>query len=748
MRVLLLLRGSAGCGKTTWIEQNGLKPYALSADDIRMMCASPMMTTSGKEAISQANDTTVWGMLFKLLEIRMKNGEFTVIDATNSKTSEMKRCKELCDSYRYRIYCVDFTDIPIEVAKERNKQRPELKQVPDEAIEKMYARFESQKIPSGITVIKPDELDKIYMKQLDLSGYKKVHHIGDIHGCYTALKEYLDINGGIKDDEFYIFCGDYIDRGIENVEVVQFLLSIYKKPNVYLLEGNHERWLWVWANDAASNSKDFELYTRAELDKARVSKKEVRQLYRRFEQCAYYNYQGNVYIATHGGISKVPEKLTYIATSQMIKGVGTYNEMEDVATAFENNTPDNYYQVFGHRNVKGLPIEVNDRVYSLEGGVERGGHLRCMQVCEDGTRHAFEIKNNVFKEPEELKVEETSIGDKSVSDVIIELRKNRNVAEKQFGNISAFNFTKTAFYDKIWDEQTIKARGLYINIPKAKVVARAYEKFFNVNERPETKFDMLQYKLKFPVVAYVKENGFLGIVSYNEETDSLFITTKSNPEGEFAKWFEEILRRKVSKEALDGMKDYSKEHNVSFVFECVDMHRDPHIIEYKEDSLFLLDVVRNEIEFSKYSYEELEEVANSFGLIAKQKAYKIKTWQEFFDWYYEVTSPNYKFNGRNIEGFVIEGKDGYMVKLKLAYYNFWKFMRSIAHESIRKGYIDPRKTSALVTPLANKFYAWARTLHDADDLESVPRDICTLRNMFFKTKEGEKFKWGEDKNGC
>ena len=25
MRVLLLLRGSAGCGKSTWIEQNGLK---------------------------------------------------------------------------------------------------------------------------------------------------------------------------------------------------------------------------------------------------------------------------------------------------------------------------------------------------------------------------------------------------------------------------------------------------------------------------------------------------------------------------------------------------------------------------------------------------------------------------------------------------------------------------------------------------------------------------------------------------
>lgn len=51
MRVLLLLRGSAGCGKSTWIEQNGLKPYTLSADDIRMMCSSPVLNVDGKEDV-------------------------------------------------------------------------------------------------------------------------------------------------------------------------------------------------------------------------------------------------------------------------------------------------------------------------------------------------------------------------------------------------------------------------------------------------------------------------------------------------------------------------------------------------------------------------------------------------------------------------------------------------------------------------------------------------------------------------
>ena len=383
MRVLLLLRGSAGCGKSTWIEQNGLKQYTLCADDIRLLCSSPVLTVSGQEAINQSNDAVVWSTLFKILELRMQNGEFTVIDATNSKTSEMNRYKELCSAYKYRIYCVDFTDIPIEETKRRNRMRPTVKQVPDEAIEKMYSRFATQKIPSGITVIKPDELDRVWMKQIDLSSYKKVHVIGDIHGCATALKEY--IQNAINPDEFYIFTGDYIDRGLENAEVVNFLLTIYERPNVFLLEGNHERWLWVWANDGISKSKEFELVTKTQLNNAEVSKKDVRKLYRKIGQCAYFKYGNNVYLVTHAGLSTVPENLTKVATSQMIKGVGNYNDFELVAESFVNNTPDNYYQIHGHRNTKHLPTQVNERCFNLEGQVEFGGCLRCVELLPGGS---------------------------------------------------------------------------------------------------------------------------------------------------------------------------------------------------------------------------------------------------------------------------------------------------------------------------------------------------------------------------
>lgn len=741
MRTLLLFRGAPGCGKSTFIEQNGLKPYTLSADDIRLLVSSPLMTRYGNMTFNPDNDAFVWRMLMQMLEKRMENGEFTVIDATNSKTSEMNKYKDLGNTYKYRIYCIDMTSLPIEECKARNMQREPLKRVPEEAIDKMYARFATQKIPTGITVLKPDELNKIWMRPIDLSQYNRIHHIGDTHGSCTVLKEYINGNGGIKDDEFYIFLGDYIDRGIENVEILKYLLEIYQKPNVLLLEGNHERWLWTWANDATAKSKEFELGTRPQLDASDIDKRDIRKLYRKFAQCAYYTYHGKTVLVTHGGLSRMPENLTMISTRQLIHGAGNYNDCDFIAERFHKTSPE-ILQIHGHRNTKGMPFQTYDNVVNLEGGVEFGRQLRCVQLLPSGELKFFALNNHIFKEPEVLAEPEKIANEESVGDTIMQLRNSRFVAEKQYGNISSFNFTRTAFEDRVWNDLTIRARGLYINIPQQKVVARAYDKFFRVNERPETKMDILQYKLQFPATAYVKENGFLGLVSYNEETDDLFITTKSSPDGEYALWLKNLLTATLSSTQLDRLKTLAKELDSTFVFECVDMAHDPHIIEYPESKLFLLDIVKNDMKFQKQPYETIIQYAAELGLTPKEKALVIASWQDFFDWYYKVMDEDYLYNGRHIEGFVVEDAAGYMIKLKLAYYNFWKFMRGISAEVLRRGYVDKKRFSSFTTPLANHYYAWVKTQFTPGGSEGVPRDICSLRKMFIASDEGSSF-WAE-----
>ena len=732
MRSLLLFRGAPGCGKSTYIDNHGLRPYALSADEIRLQCQSAQQNIYGDTEISQNNEKNVWSTLFKLLDIRMSHGEFTVIDATNSKTEEMNRYKEMCDQYRYRMFIIDFTTLPIEECKRRNSSRDVYKRVPDEVIDKMYARFENQKIPSGIKVIDPEHLEEIFIKRFDMSNYEKIIHIGDIHGCYTALKTYF--KEGLNDNYMYIFLGDILDRGIENAEVMNFMIDICQKKNVLILEGNHDKSFWIYANNGMSRNEEFELKTKDQLIKAAIDPSKIRQLYRKMGQCAWYTYGDKEILVTHGGVATIPENLTFMATCQMINGVGKYNDYEQIADTWMATTNENQYQIFGHRNTKTDPTQLRDRVFDLEGKVEYGGNLRVVELDKNGF-NVVEIENAVFAEPEAVEAKSQSL-DFSVLDTVEAMRKNRFIMEKKFGNISSFNFTKDAFFDKVWNNQTVVARGLYINTRTMNVVARGFNKFFNINERPETKLEMLQYTLAFPVTCYVKENGYLGLVSYNEETDDLFVTTKSNPEGDFSIWLREAIEDKMTPEAIAKMKEIAKNDKVTFVFENVDMKNDPHIIEYPESELFLLAIIKNDIKFAQYEYDQVVNIGRELGLKTKTKAYTINSYSEFFDWYNEVTAEGYEFDGRIIEGFVIEDANGFMVKVKLDYYKFWKCMRGVAQATLRQGKIN--RTGFLTNKLSNNFYAYCQKLYNETEPEQrnlIPRDIVSLRKMFYAEAE-------------
>ena len=255
------------------------------------------------------------------------------------------------------------------------------------------------------------------------------------------------------------------------------------------------------------------------------------------------------------------------------------------------------------------------------------------------------------------------------------------------------------------------------------MVARSYPKFFNVNERPETRFGMLQYKLKFPVTVYVKENGFLGMVSYNPETDDFFIASKSTTEGDFAGWLRDMFFKNVKNP--DKLKDYLKRKNVTLVFECVDMANDPHIIKYDTSHLFLLDVVKNQLDFEKLPYTQVVELGNEYGFEVKTRAVQLQNWHEFRDWYNDVLAEDYQFNGRIIEGFVVEDSVGFMVKIKLDYYKLWKHMRGVAQSVFRSGYY--RRMGSLLAPLQNQFYGFCQEIAKQED---HPTNIIELRDIF------------------
>ena len=502
------------------------------------MCASRELNADGAFTIARNHqvEQETWKIIFDLLEYRMSRGELTVLDATASKTKDIKQYKELADQYKYRMYCVDFTDVPLDVCKKQNLQRSEDKIVPEQSIENIYSRFATQPVPAGVEVIKPNELDKILEKPIDLSSYRKVALIGDIHGCYDTLMQYF--KNGLEDDVEYIFLGDYIDRGNQNAEVMKWLYSIKDRPNVCLLEGNHERWIQAYGMNVEAKSKEFEEKTKGQLILGGFDQKMARIFYRKLRQMSHFTYNDIEVLATHGGIPCMRTNLTYIPTCALINGVGEYNEYQDVADTWMRETKENQYQVHGHRNTAQDPVQLADRVFNLEGEVEFGGKLRIVELDSTGW-NVVELAN-CQPITEDANIEKAPV--ETVEQAVEYLRNNKFVKEKKLGNgISSFNFTREAFYSANWTRQTVLARGLFIDTDNNKIMARSYEKFFRINEVRETEMIALKNRLKFPVKAYVKENGFLGIVSYNYKTDDLFIATKSSDKGDCAEYFNKIL---------------------------------------------------------------------------------------------------------------------------------------------------------------------------------------------------------------
>ncbi|OLP66297.1 hypothetical protein BACPU_05990 [Bacillus pumilus] len=723
MRTLVLLRGLPGVGKSTWIQQQGLEPYTLSADYIRLLTQPPQLSINGKPEITSKHDHKVWSLLFDLLTARMERGDFTVIDATHVTSKSISQYKSLATSYRYRVYIVDFTQVPLETALLQNRSRESHKVVRESVLYQMNERLKTEKVPSWVTVLQPDEYPLVMTYQpRSFDQYEAIHVFGDIHGCHTALKTYLQ--GDIKENELYIFVGDLLDRGIENKEVLEWMLAHRECRNVIVIEGNHDQHLYRFAHGETVRSNMFNRHTAPEIEAAGFDLKEVRKFVRTFHQLAYFTYQSQTFLVTHGGLAHLPQELLHVSTQQLIHGVGEYSD--DIDHLFVQNTAgSDIIQIHGHRNLYRLPIQAAERSYNLEGQVEFGGHLRVVKITTDGIE-THEVENPVYRASNQKQLMSVQ-SDITLDDFLAHLDQHDYVQELKLPHhISSFNFTKQAFSERRWDDVNVKARGLFVNMATKQIVSRSYNKFFNIDERPETRMQHLVNHLQFPVKIYDKANGYLGTVGFNQMEDELVFTSKSYTshvkQNQHATWVEELFYETFDDVQVDYIKSYVRDHNVSLVFEVILPAKDPHIISYDQDQLILLDIVKRQLTYEKAPFAEVKRLSEQLGMSCKQEVAVFHDWTSFYKWYQAVVYDQ----SIKEEGYVIEDSRGFMTKLKLPYYQFWKQMRSLKQRVAQKRPTQ-KYMQALQTAEQATFYTWL--------LEQAPEvvrqlSIIELRSQF------------------
>ena len=679
MRTLLLMRGAPASGKSQWIRDNNLEAYTLEADHFRMLLRSPSLGESGWY-ISQEDNGPAWKLLLDCLEKRMSNGDFVVLDATHTTSKAINAYKELLNKYKYTVYYYE-PDTSLEECLARNATRTDYKRVPEQVIHRMHKMIKTTTLPKFCRKINSiDEINNYFTVNLT-NRYERVRIIGDIHGCYTALQQAIT---PWDEKTLYIFCGDYLERGIENKEMIYEMMRLSTLPNTIMLEGNHERHIANFAfNSNLDHSKRFMKEVVAPIVKDMTKKdveslqRELRLFYKSLRQCYPFSFHGKKYLVSHGGLSYVPN-MTFIATSTFINGFGAYET--DIAKIYDNNYEkgmcQNFIQIHGHR---GVP----DGKYSfcLEGEVEFGGELKYIDITADGfTKNG--IKNDVY-DKEYMRHEYQNM----TQHVIFTQNEDINIlgnsklvkVKKCSPNLYSLNFTSRVFHKRLWNENTVQARGLFVDRLTGDVKLRSYNKFFNLNERPETELNNLANTLSFPVEIRTKENGYLAILGViNGE---LVFASKSTTEGMHVDLFKNLFQ-KLPTSLQEEINELLKCNCCSMMFEVISQE-DTHIIKYDQDHLYVLDMIQNtldvngkhiDVSFSRKRLAELDSILKKYDT---QLISIVKTVQQVNTMDELTNIINKELNSHHeSEGFVLVDSNGFMTKFKGPYYNTWKYRRN------------------------------------------------------------------------
>lgn len=706
MRVLTLLSGIPAVGKSTFIQNMGLGDYVISSDAIRKQLAGisyvwDPLHKQAKETIAFSADNNVWELLYQMTEAKMKQGSFIIIDAQNVTHDSQRQFRDMAKKYRYRVNVVDVQgDMSLETILGQNNNRLHTPSyVPESVIKRNYElrlnQLEQGKLNIGGTnLIHKDNLSEtLIWRSTNLDAYDKINIIGDIHGCYQVLSKALP---EINDNEYYIFVGDYFDRGLENDKVFNFLYKNKDNDNVVLLQGNHENHLVNFLNRTRQNklfvAREFLRKTKPQLlSNPSITMKKLESFARALQDVFAFNYQGHEYFVNHGGI--LPEMLHIVDkgryqiiqldSKEFIQGFGGYDfNVDDLFINHVNqmNLPYQLTQVHGHRN-SFLNYDVSSSI-ALEDSVEAGGHLCVLTIDKERTdyhRYKNDHYNKELISDPNLVVPLDNLSDKEIKGHLEKSKHIRTSSFKKDGRrYNAYNFTTEAFVDSLWNTLTLTARGLILDDVTGAIHARGYNKFFAIDENPASTMDKIKEKITYPVVAAIKENGYLGIMSSTDKSIQFYSKSGRTEYGNlFQTMFYQHMNAVGKSQNIKAIHELLQKNNVSVTFEVINIETDKHIVTYETSQLVILDVLSNDYKLT--FHDDLKAKLVELSGLNKASETTLTNEAEF-----ESFVENAQ-NEINTEGYVFKDANNYMFKLKNDDYRRIKMIRGTISVLARRG---------------------------------------------------------------
>lgn len=427
MRIMFILSGAPGCGKSTFItrldeharsyapegvpEEVSIRDCVVSFDDVRDMMY-PFRSVADEGGITRESDKRlekrVVDMTRDVARSRMLAGHMVIVDNTNTKPKDVNYWVTQAHTFGYTPYIVDCQDgLTVEDVHARNMSRGR-KAVPAHVVDRMFDNASQLKNRMSQHVknvddmfITPDQAVSIIDEKIgagvDTKDYDQVVIFGDVHGHYQEVMRVAGEYGGFDNPRtMFIFVGDMFDRAPTGDDVVNMWDTVIapNRDNVIIVEGNHEHNIMtILAGNAGENQFKQTRKTMNILAEHGVTTAMLRRFVGELEPAVivrdqscdmFVSHAGTVFASGYNRVVSPATEFVYGTSERdkVYRGTSTYSHWADMFIA--DHAVSDMVQVHGHRNKRDehdvypdVTYGARSTVVNVEAGVtDDAGHLR------------------------------------------------------------------------------------------------------------------------------------------------------------------------------------------------------------------------------------------------------------------------------------------------------------------------------------------------------------------------------------